>query len=310
MPINNNAVAIDSPLPGKHHIVPPGGLGVKGEAGANVDHVWVKIRRLADNTPLPTNATDAAAAGWTSTPVMDNGTRSFSINNLSGTVTKPISGDADNKVTAIPQLDNGDFNVADADMVSYIGRPALEEEVVTAKQCIWFTFADDDLPGLGPENDREANTRDHKPVKFKVPANAGGLTINASGRWRHYFPVNGNDNAVAGPDGRGETVVLQMPGYRSEFYGSDEITLIGPTNVASLIGLWVDATPEAIGAPFSIGSIFPQSPIPGTAEELSLAFHDGKRWHNNSGKVLVELNWTLATNYLQLRTNLILPRRP
>jgi hypothetical protein len=284
-------VEIQTPAANQHHVVPSTGLYVSGACGNDVEKVWIKI--LRKTATVPTDPTTDPAGGWVEA---DLGAGTFSKNNVTGGVTTQITGSDDNKVVAIPEGPIGTFGTAD--IVYFRGRPAHESLNVSARACLWFAFAADGLPGPGPANDREDDTANHRPVSFVVPANADQVTIEATGNWSHYGAVGGNDTSDA--DGMNPSTALELAGYRSGTYLSETIADLDE-KVNTLIGMWVDVDAAPIGSPFAIGKGPTALSISDTVRKLFLAFHDGKRWHNNQGQVAVTLDWSVVVNFLRLR---------
>ena len=137
------------------------------------------------------------------------------------------------------------------------------------------------------------------PPPLIVPRNTGSLSSRAFGTWRHFPPQGNADQAASDADGMGNLVDLENEGYRSATYNSLMITKV-PRKVNSLIGLWTDAEDGPVGDPILLGKGPTAAPIDAEVRKLRLAHHDGKRWHNNSGSVLVTLTWTVANERYKL----------
>lgn len=296
-------VGIISPVVNEQFALFPPGLRVEGEVGidgggaTNVKEVWVKVLRINDAIP-PDPKTDPNGGWQHVAPAGDN---SFLVNNVTGAHTRPLSGSANNKLVAIPELIPGGYGPTKT--VLFIGRPAKEEIVVSATHCMWFAFASTGVPGPGNgQGDFEPDTANHQPPFVAVPLNVSTLTVAGMGRWRHFPPQEGNDAVVSGADGRAPLTALENLQYQNETYNSDAIA-DGQFQVNSLIGMWGSAT-GPVGAPFLVGSGPVTRPVdpPDQIERVYFAFHDGQRWHNNSGFVVVTIDWGVAANFkYQLR---------
>ncbi len=280
-----DGVEIQSPAGNRHHCASDT-LYASGIAGANVVKVWLKVLRRNDNAAIP----DPQTAGFVEATLDAGG---FYHTAVPGVLTTPLDGNNDNKMVAIPELAAG---YGPTDTVYFVGRPAQENLTVSALCCIWFTFAVDGLTGPGPMGDTEANVTQHRPRRFVAPMNAFQLSVSANGTWQH-FP----QDAASGPDGMLPQTDLELPGYRSGNYLSEMIDNLF-TEVNKLIGLWIDAFDTPISSPFPIGAGPFLDIVPEDSQTLALAFHDGKRWHNNSGSVNVAIEWlTIQQGYYRLR---------
>lgn len=295
-------VELQTPTANKHHLVPNGGLCVSGiRTSSNVLKVWLKVLRIAaDPSPNP------AADGYEEVTNFDGNNRFVTSTVPGASATGP--GDPDNKVMAIPELAGG-VDLDATDCVYFTARATSHDLTISAKHCIWFAFANDPPAGSGPPlvgpgmaGDNEENIpATHKPQFVVWPENAASVRIETpvggGGAWSHYEPDQGNPtgNVDCTADGRaGVPVTLQNPGYRHGMYGSEMIPVPLAIEVGSLIGLWVDVDDVPLGRPFKIGSdlTIMRNAVPNGARKLYLAFHDGKRWHNNLGDLISTHTWT------------------
>lgn len=284
-----------------HYVVAPAGFTFAGVAGANVTSVWLKVLRRSEDfsTVVPT-----VALGWVEVATIPGGP--FGAANIPGAIPTELVGNPDNKVAAIPVTAAG---FGDRSGVNFRARPRRDNAAVLARHCIWFAFAATGLEGpaadLGdPGTDFEFDTAHHIPPAIIVPENVTRATFNAAGRlWRHG-PVDALDSCSSDADGRvGVLCQLERAGYKHATYGSLAIT-DQQFNVGKLIGMLVDGAnapitevvvvpgqPAGAEALFPIGTLRAGKDIPGTAARLYLAYHDGKRWHNNSGSMSVDIDW-------------------
>lgn len=282
------AVTISSPSTFSHQAVAGGTIHVLGSSDPGDDPVWVKIDR-ATYVPPPagTNAGTLAGLGYQAAARQSDGT--YHLAAVPGTVTVPLVGDGNNLVVAIPQLASG--LTGDPVTRLFVGRPEIEHLAVDARSCLWFAYAGAMLRGPCPlSSDQEPDTDEHRPPMVKRPENVGLLTTATSGTWRHFppDPVAG-DTAASNADGMGDPITLEEMGYQNAYYQSDQIANVAcPVN--RLIGMWADGTTVPLGDPFSVG-VASAHVIHTNATRLFLAFHDGKRWHNNSWAVNTTLTW-------------------
>lgn len=277
MALPNGGVEIQSPAANRHIVVPAGGLYVFGETAPDVTKVWVKV--LRQNDPIPA---DPSTQGFVEINVAGG---QFSSNAIPGSLKATIAGNPDNKVVAIPQVGNV---YGSPDVVYFVGR--TDQDVLpalSAQACMWFAFAPGNMPGPGPNNDREASTDNHRPYILTAPANAGEYVVNANGLWRHFATDPATESDA---DGKLPVTALELPGYRSVAYNSEMIADVS-REVNTLMGMFIDPFNAPVESPFPIGVGPFQQAVPDLANKLALAFHDGKRWHNNGGSVTITIDW-------------------
>jgi len=183
-----------------------------------------------------------------------------------------------------------DFNVGDIN---------VDTVKVSAKNCIWFTWAGSDL--LGPDSPqikpREVG-RDYRPVQLPIPETAASLTINASGEWGHC----GGNGCESDADGRAKKELLKISEYRSEDYNSQDINQIAEdeANLNRLVGVWIeqhddgDYDDKMQGAEISVGKSNTFN-LPSGADKptrMALGLHDSFEWSDNKGELSLQITWT------------------
>lgn len=299
----NKIKEINAPLADSHYVVFSEGIEVHGEVGVssstgetNVTNVWAKVLRSDEDPP-----NDPMAAGWATAPVEND--KTFKILNVEGGLGVAIHGGPNNKVVVIPEL--SDSTYGDPFPRTFLGRLPREEVAVSARDCIWFSFVTESGPvshGPGSASDRETDVMQHKPHPVIVPDNVETMKADSIGRWRHYYASpdedpDGCDNAE-GCDNH-DTTTLDDMGYRHANYGSDKIDN-EDLRVGSLVAMFVEdplADPMTPFTPVTEISGMDPTEVPENTVRLCLGSHDGGRWHNNSGAVVVTLIWELANKY-------------
>jgi hypothetical protein len=159
----------------------------------------------------------------------------------------------------------------------------LEQEKTTfpvsAKCCLWFTWAADGLNGVEHEDPVEL----YRPVEVDVE-NISEVTVSvdSSDQWSHH-PGN-LSNAGGINDVRG----LENAGYRDAKYNSLKIKPLS-ARLNLLVGMVTTKDPPVPAAPdvdqieIGLGKTITINDI--TAERLFLGFHDGRHWFNNEHAV-------------------------
>ncbi len=283
--------SVISPPAGKHLAVFAAGIDVSGTVtDATVTSVWAKVVR--SNVDVATLA-PSLANGWQEVATAAN---AFAFNNVKGTLTTPLTGNSDNKVVLFPSVSG---TLGAPVEVFFIGRPAVEEVVVSARHCIWFSFVTASAPGPGDPTDRELDVTQHKPPSVIVPENVQKIATACKGRWRHHHAVDGADSDVC-TDAQGcpnhvAGVTLENAGYRSGAYNSNSIPMPAAIQVGKLIALYVQDDDTTPTAPFAVTGLDTIDPT--TIAKVVLASHDGNRWHNNSGSVVVTIDWEKAIDF-------------
>jgi len=282
--VTAGSVIVSHPPPGKCYVMSDHKLCVVGEATSPVDRVEMVVllesetvdwdnHTITTRDGLPGYFSEEVAYGNSETPPE---TGNFKL------LLRPFVG-----TTAQDVLE-----------ILFKRVPGSETHTVFATQSLWYALIPDD--SIAGPNGFDDPVGDYTPVEMRIPWNAESVSFSASGTWRHGSSAPDN-----GPEGGTHaSPPLQVPGYQHVTYGSDVIATI-QTNVCKLLGLWYEPVvgddDEADAQPFKqfeIGANLAGKTIPADPKmdgRLFLGMHDGRRWHNNLGSVVVDVTWNPPT---------------
>lgn len=181
-------------------------------------------------------------------------------------------------------------------VVTFLAMPNPVLVEVSAKHCLWYTYADDGLTRPHGET-----TPAYKPPFVPLPVEMTSATVardpSDAGTWTHW--VGGPAEAQTGPAGYGGNVGLD-PNYAGEYFQENPSDVLHSSGIVGtplpfnrLVGLWEYGARETSTTELDlIGT--PTQPLPPGArpKALRLGFHDSFEWSNNDGVVRVLVSWS------------------
>lgn len=169
--------------------------------------------------------------------------------------------------------------------------PASEQFLVHAQWCPWLAWADDDPANHGLTESILGN----QPVPIVLPDNMSTVTFKPDSTflWRS----GSSETTNYGFDT--DKVDLENEAYRKVELKSDKFELEAPFNRYSLVYL-IGGDAYDSGTTYTIkfaghngsSAYVTTSYSAANDKKLFLAFHEGSGWTNNSGVVVVVLEWS------------------
>lgn len=180
----------------------------------------------------------------------------------------------------------GDMEL-EPDSRQFLARQPSESVVtVPATSCLWFAWAENVATGDGTTWEPDISA--YRPFSIGVPPDAQQARISyLGGQWGHH----GDDGAhISDANGEDEEQPLQQTQYQATKFNS--VMLQGITarlnRLVAMVGPC--AAPTSAVTEQDIGNGPTTIPV-ADKERLLLGFHDGFEWSNNTGGVIVKIEW-------------------
>jgi hypothetical protein len=204
---------------------------------------------------------------------------------------------ADNKQFCYWGLDSNDKVLEIGDPVTFAAVPNPCTKTVDARNCIWLTYAEPDLPALSTYGETAEAGSPYAPAGVRVPGTAKTVRVQAAGGpWAHD-PAPARET---GPDG---ITGSEQDLARADIYkdaGNAKLhadTIQGQSLKLNLLVGLREYQPAGEGTteiPVGSDATFDVIPGGGMAQpyRLRLAMHDGFQWSNNHGTVNATITFT------------------
>lgn len=282
-PIKPRISSLEYPLasPNVNLLAVDGATEVRGTASAGITTVKVAIFPPGQAAPAnpPTDAVTISLAGGGAAqpyraPRVPGGRGSLAATGLSG-----------NTLKAWFYTGN---TLTDTDERQFIGQqPVSGEVVVSARACLWFTWADKSTAITGTP--WEPDITPYRPLLMSTPNDATSIKVTrVSGTWAHDGPGGVHTDA----DGKtADPRPLERPDYKSANFNSLNINeLTAPLN--KLVALFGEDSPPANAvSQLPVGNALAATSFGGMSR-VFLGFHDGYEWSNNVDEMVVLVEWS------------------